>query len=107
MIVITNLLPWSLVQISVKPDHNKAVTISQNVRCFPDEIFKRILTKERVCILGKISMRLYGLTDNNSAGTQLMAWCRTGNEPLPESMMTRFTDAHMRKQASISWSTSY
>ena len=32
-------------------------------------------------------------TDNRSVWVQVMAWCRTGDEPLPEPMMNRFTDA--------------
>ena len=34
--------------------------------------------------------------DNKSASVQVMAWHRTGNKPLPEPMLTQFTDAHMR-----------
>ena len=34
--------------------------------------------------------------DNKSALIQVMAWRRTGDKPLPESMLTQFTDAYMR-----------
>ena len=32
-----------------------------------------------------------------------MAWCRTGDKPLSETMMTQFNDAYMRHSASMSW----
>ena len=37
-----------------------------------------------------------GPTDNKSALVQVMAWCQTGNKPLPEPMLTQFIDAYMR-----------
>ena len=36
--------------------------------------------------------------DNKPALFQVMAWCRTGDKPLPEPMLTHFTDAYMRHQ---------
>ena len=32
--------------------------------------------------------------DNNTALVQIMAWCRIGDKPLSEPMLTRFTDAY-------------
>ena len=34
--------------------------------------------------------------DNTSTLVQVMAWRRTGDKPLPEPMLTQFTDAYMR-----------
>ena len=34
---------------------------------------------------------------------QIMARRRTGDEPLSESMMTKSTDAYVRRSASMSW----
>ena len=34
--------------------------------------------------------------DNNPASVQIMAWCRTGDKPSSETMLTQFTDAYMR-----------
>ena len=34
--------------------------------------------------------------DNKSAVVQVMAWCWTGGKPLPEPMLTQFTDANMQ-----------
>ena len=33
--------------------------------------------------------------DNKSALVQVMAWCQAGNKPLPEPMLTQFTEAYM------------
>ena len=35
-------------------------------------------------------------TDNKPALTQVMAWRQRGDKPLPELMMTQFTDTYMR-----------
>ena len=34
--------------------------------------------------------------DNKQALVQVMAWRRTDNMPLPEPVLTQFTDAYMR-----------
>ena len=33
--------------------------------------------------------------NNKPALVQVMAWCRTGDKPLPEPMLTKYTDAYM------------
>ena len=33
---------------------------------------------------------------NKPALVQVMAWCRTGDKPLPEPMLTQFTNAYMQ-----------
>ena len=35
--------------------------------------------------------------DNKPVLVQVMAWRRTGDKPLPELMLTQFTDAYMRQ----------
>ena len=40
--------------------------------------------------------------DNKPALVQVMAWRRRGDKPLPEPMLTQFTDAYMRHSASMS-----
>ena len=37
-----------------------------------------------------------GPIDNNPALVQVMAWRRTGDKPLPELLLTQFSDAYMR-----------
>ena len=50
------------------------------------------------CISITISMKFVpqGPIDNKSVLVQVIAWCLTGNTPLPQLMLTQFTDAHMR-----------
>ena len=51
------------------------------------------------CILIKISLKLVadGPIDNKPSLVRVMAWHLTDDMPLPESMLTQFTDAHMRQ----------
>ena len=49
------------------------------------------LFSEIVCI----SVVPGGPIDNMSALFRVMAWHQTGNKPLPEPMMTQFTDAYI------------
>ena len=76
----------------------------QNGRHFPDDIFKRIFLNENVRILIQISMKSVpkGLIDNKTASVQVMAWRRRGDKPLPEPMLTQFTDAYMRHSGEMS-----
>ena len=60
-----------------------------------DDIFKSIFN-ESVWISITISLKFVpkGPIDYKSALVQVMAWHRTGEKPLPESMLTKFTDAY-------------
>ena len=62
------------------------------------DIFKCILLNENDKIPILISPKIVPgrPIDNKSAFGQVMAWRRTGDKPLPEQMMTQFTDAYMR-----------
>ena len=62
-----------------------------------DDIFKSIFN-ESVWIPITISLKFVpkGPIDYNSALVQVVAWHRTGEKPLPESMLTQFTDAYIR-----------
>ena len=70
----------------------------QNGRLLADNIFKLIFLNENDRILIKISLKLVpkGPIDNKPALVQVMAWRRTGDRPLPEPMLTQFTDAYMQ-----------
>ena len=70
----------------------------QNFIHFADDIFMWILLNEKFCISIQISLKFVpnGPIDNESALFQVMAWCRTGNKPLPETTRTQCTDAHIR-----------
>ena len=63
-----------------------------------DDIFKSIFLNENDWIPIWISLNFVPRSpiDNKPALVQVMAWCRTGDKPLPEPMLTQFTDAYMR-----------
>ena len=62
-----------------------------------DNIFKCIFLNENDRILIKISPKFVPRSpiDNNLALIQVMAWHQIGDKPLPEPMMSQFTDAYM------------
>ena len=70
----------------------------QNGHHFTDNIFRCIFVNEKFCILIKISVKfvLKGRNDNNPALVKIMAWCRIGEKPLSEPMLTRFTDTYVQ-----------
>ena len=76
----------------------------QSGRHFADDILKCIFMNEKLYILIQISLKFApgGPIDNTTALVQVMAWCRTGNKPLPESLLTRFTDAYMQHYGQMS-----
>ena len=55
-----------------------------------DNIFKYILLRENDRIQIQISLKLVPKSPivNKPALLQVMAWCRTGDKPLPEPVMT-------------------
>ena len=59
--------------------------------------FRCIFVKEKFCILIKISLKFVpkGWIDNPKL-VQIMVWCRIGDKPLSEPMLTRFTDTFMQ-----------
>ena len=63
---------------------------------FTDNISKCIFLNENVKISIHISLKFVpmGSNDDKSALVQAMAWCGTGDKPLPEKMLTKFTDAY-------------
>ena len=65
------------------------LTQEHNSQNFTKGISKCIFFKVNVCVL-------ISLVDSNSALLQLMAWQRTGDTPLPESVTTKFYDAKWR-----------
>ena len=62
------------------------------------DILKRIFVDENIRIAIQISLKFVpkGLIGNKSALLQVMACRLFGAKPLPEAMMTQFTDAYMR-----------
>ena len=76
----------------------------QNGRHFADDTFKRIFLNENVrnSIKNSLKFAPRGRIHNIPPLVQIMAWRRTGDKPLSESMMTQFNDAYMRHSASKS-----
>ena len=62
-----------------------------------DDIFKYIFLSENDRISIQISLKfvLRGPFDNKPSLFQVMAWRQTGDKPLPEPMLTKFTNAYM------------
>ena len=69
---------------------------------FADDIYKRIIMNKNNRIFIQISLKFVteGLIDKKLALVQVVAWCRTGDKPLPEPMVTIPTDSYMRHPAS-------
>ena len=69
----------------------------QNGRHFPDDIFKCIFMNEKFWISIQISLNFVprGPIDNTWALVQVVAWRRTGDKPLPEPMLTQFSDTYI------------
>ena len=65
---------------------------------FTDDIFKLIFMNENDIILIQISLRFVprSLIDNNPSLVRVMAWRRTGNNPLPEPMLIQSPGARGR-----------
>ena len=63
----------------------------RNEQHFADDIFKRIFFNENAWISIKISLKFVpkGPINNIPALVQIMAWRRSGDKPLSESMMVR------------------
>ena len=63
-----------------------------------DDIFKWIFLNENDMILIQISLKFVPRSpiDNKPALVQVMAWRRIGDKPLPEPVMTQFTDTYMQ-----------
>ena len=63
-----------------------------------DDKFKYIFMNENDRIPIRISLKFghKSLIDNKPALVQAMAWRRIGDKPLPDPMLTQFTDAYMR-----------
>ena len=68
------------------------------VAILADDNFKCTLLNENDRILIRISLKFVPKSpiDNKTALVQVMAWRQTGDKPLPEPMLTQFTDTNMR-----------
>ena len=73
------------------------ISPGQNDRHSADNIFRCIFVNEKFCVLIKISQKFFpkGPINNMLEFVQIMAWCRTGDKPLPEPMLTHFTHPYI------------
>ena len=70
-----------------------------------DDIFKSIFLNENDRIPIQISLKFVvprGPIDNKPALVHVMAWRRTGDKPLPEPMLTPFSDAYLLHKRGMS-----
>ena len=65
-----------------------------------DDIFNFLNENFRISIQISLKFVPNGSIDNTSASVQVVAWRRSGDKPLPEAMMTQFTDTYMRGEMS-------
>ena len=68
-----------------------------NGRALADDIFKRIFLNVNIRVVIHFFVKFVpkGLIDNIPALVYMMAWCRIGDQPLSEQMLTRLTEAYM------------
>ena len=76
----------------------------QDGRHFAFGILKYIFLNEDFWISNKSSSKYvpWGPTGNMSTLVQIMVWCRTGDKPLSDPIMTQFADAYMHHPTSMS-----
>ena len=68
-----------------------------------DDNFKYIFLNENYRIPIQLSLKFVPRSpiDNKPAMVQVMAWRQTGDKPLPELLLTQFTDAYMQHYGEI------
>ena len=109
----------AVAEISIRGDFfSKAIINSVSLTCFSfiqfyseltslyndmkitDDIFKSIFNESVWISITTCTISLKfipkGPIDYKLALVQVVAWHRTGEKPLPESMLTQFTDAYIR-----------
>ena len=98
-----NVYLWSMISNKKLLQTINSSPHGHNGRHFADDIWRCILVNEYFSILIKISLKFVpeDPIDNEAALVQVMAWHRTDVKPLPEPMLTQFTDAYMRHHATV------
>ena len=85
----TSIIPVDVVLALCVATQLNTLRPRQDVRHFPDDIFKSIFLNENIRISIKISLKFVPKCSINNvpALVQIMAWRRPGDKPLSESMM--------------------
>ena len=88
--IIQLQLVWNIIEMACFVQVNK-LRPKQNGRQFADDTFKCISLNENVRISIKISLNVvpYGPINNILALVHIMAWRRSGDKPLSETMLVR------------------
>ena len=95
------------------PEHGSVLNTlrpRQNGRHFPDNIFKCIFLNENAWISIKISLKFVpkGPINKIPALVQIMAWRRSGDKPLSESMMVNLlTHICVTRPQWVNWPGTY
>ena len=91
--------PWQIISFAMQIQQELTHRSTNELAAIlADDICKCIFLNEKCCILIPTSLKFVpkGSINNKSSLAQAMAWRRTGDKPLSESMLTQFTDACMR-----------
>ena len=97
-----NLLPTDVlprtIQIPWGPITLNHLPLDEMAAILADDNFKCIFLYENYRIPIRISLKFVSRSpiDNKPALVQVMAWRRTGDKPLPEPILARFTDTYIR-----------
>ena len=103
----TWLYEWSMLYSQTHYTLNHVLTnfpLDKMTAIFADDNFKCIFVNENDRIPIRMSLKFVPTSpvDNKPALVQVMAWCRIGDKPLPELMLTQFTDAYMGRWVKLS-----
>ena len=90
-----NFAIWVVIRCWIYAESANALRWYETIQAyyFEDDNFKRIFLNENYYILRISLMSVNGPINNTSTLVQVMAWPPAGDRPLPEPMMTCFTDA--------------
>ena len=96
-VLIHILTPFQLSTIEYKFTCLTHLSLNKMAAILADDNFKCIFLNENFRILIRISLKFVPRSpiNNTPALVLVMALCQTGDKPLPEPMLTQFTDAYM------------
>ena len=87
---------------SLGPNELTHLTLDKMAAIVAHDNFKCIFLNENNKIQISLQFVLRSSIDNKPALDKVMAWCRTGDKPLPEPMLIHITDAYMRHWGEMS-----
>ena len=95
---------WGMAVVSI---HINTLRLRQNGCHSADDISKIIFFKGMFCISIPTSLKFVPKcsNDNKSSLVQVMAWCLCGTKPIPEPMMTQFTNTYVHHTGLMGYHT--